>query len=120
MNHGEEAFAGLRVDVVGLLAQGFGIADQRRQRRAQLVTGIGDEIHAHLLGRTSFAAVDEADQQRAVLKGRDPHQPVPARAAEAGQLDFLAATFARPFQRLESGRMAYRPVEFRSGKVGAE
>ena len=73
---GEEAFAVVGIDLVGLLAQRLGIADERRQRRAQLVAGVGDEIDAHLLGGARLAAIDEADQARAVGEPRGAHQPM--------------------------------------------
>ena len=84
------------IDFVGLLAKRFGIADQGRERRAQLVARIGDEIDAHLLGGAGFAAVDEADQRGAVGERGGSHQPMPPRSAQAGQLDFAIVSACEP------------------------
>ena len=113
MNDREKSLARVAVDLLGLLAQSLGIADQRRQRSPQLVAGIGDEIDAHLLGRARLAAVDEADQVGAAGKRRDSHQPVPARSAQARQLDRFGAP-SRPLERLERGGVGDHLVERRA------
>ena len=59
------------VELVGV-GERLGIADHGRQRRAQLVAGIGDEIDPHPLGRHGLRSVDQPEQ----------HQPLAERADE--------------------------------------
>ena len=49
--------------VLGRPLQGFDEAEQGRERRAQLVAGIGDEVGAHLLDPAQRREIVERHQQ---------------------------------------------------------
>ena len=68
LHDGEEAIARLGV-VAGRALQGLDEAGQRRQRRAQFVAGVGDEVGAHLF---------DAAQRRQIMEDHQ-HQIGPAR-----------------------------------------
>ena len=85
-----------------VLGQRFGIANDGRQRGAQFVAGVGDEIGAHPLGRAQRRAVGQPDQPRSVGK-RPAQAPRPVGRADPDQLDVGLA--ARQ-DRIERQRMA--------------
>jgi hypothetical protein len=62
----EESLARGRVAGGVLVLQRLEEADQRRQRGAQFVAGIGDEVDAHLLGGAGLAEIAETDEAAAV------------------------------------------------------
>ena len=78
MHQAEEAGADLGVRAGGLVLQGLDEAEHGRERRAQLVAGIGDEIDPHPLGGIGFAAVGEVDEPVAPVERGDGHQPPPS------------------------------------------
>jgi hypothetical protein len=70
------------------------------------VTGVGNEIDAHLLGRGDFASINEADQQPPVGERCASHQPVPTRLAQPGKFDALVSLTV-PFQRFKRARVRH-------------
>ena len=62
-----------------LVRQRFGIAEHRRERRAQLVAGIGNEIDTHLFCGDGFRPVSHPDEHAPVVELADRKAP---RAAE--------------------------------------
>ena len=60
---GEEAVARLRV-IVRRALQGLDEAEQRSERGAQLVTGVGDEVDAQPLDAPSLGLVAQGDERR--------------------------------------------------------
>ena len=105
MNDREKALTRAGVDLVPLLTQRLGVADQGRERRPELVARVGDEVDAHLLGRARLAAIDQADEACAVSELCRAHQPMAARTVEAGELDVFGFTDPIAFQRFERGGM---------------
>ena len=116
----KEALARGGIDIVGLLAKRFGIADQCRKRSAQLVACIGDEIDAHLLGGAGFAAVHEPDQRGALAEPSGSHQPMPTRSIQTRELDLAIGFRVRAFQCLQRSRMHNHPLDRRALDVFPE
>ncbi len=77
MHDAEEALARLGV-VLGRPLQRIDEARQRRQRRAQLVAGIGDEIGAHFLDTAQRRLVVERHQHAVVGAAEQRSAPAPA------------------------------------------
>ena len=76
LHDGEEFFARRRI-VLGGALQRLDEAEQGRERRAQFMAGIGDEVGAHLLDPAQRAQVVEGHQQdvgAAIAAGRQPHR----------------------------------------------
>ena len=85
---------------IALVGEGFGIAEDRRERRAQLVAGVGDEIDAHLLGRHRGRAVGHPDQHRIAVEPAHVEAPRPAKLADAGHVDIVGSPGEDMLQRL--------------------
>ena len=121
----EEALARRRV-LVGRAAQGLDEADQRRERRAQLVADIGDEIGAHAVDALDHGQVLERDDRgRAV--GQRLGQGLDARAQDAldrrrqGELDVArGAVLERAFGGVEHRRVAQERGEAAADRRAAE
>ena len=60
---GQEPVAGLRV-VMRRALQGLDEADERSERGAQFMTGVGDEVDAQALDPPRFGLIAERDQRR--------------------------------------------------------
>ena len=88
---------------------------QCRQRRAQFVAGVGDEIDPHAFSRTGLADVVEHDQYALAIADR-PHDP---RATGITQPDHFAldaaARHRRIGQRIEDQRVAQRQPQVAAG-----
>ena len=87
MHDTEEAGSGSGVLGGSAFAQRFDEAQDCCQRRAQLMTGVGDEIDPHPFGHPAFGTVTQRHQQRPASEPPHAHCPAPIRLAEPGQLD---------------------------------
>ncbi len=83
--------------------QRFHIADDRGQRRAQFVAGIGDEIGMGTADVRLRCAVDQLDQAIALVDGLAGHLPV---ASWAGQPLNGDAAATAPGEQVDRDRMA--------------
>ena len=107
----QEACAERRV-FARFLAERLDIAEDRGERGAQFVAGIGDEIDPHTLGGIIAGLVDQVDD--ALTAGsakppalRDSHLPALVERAETNQIDrFHSAGFKRADKPFGSGGMA--------------
>ena len=86
----EEALAGLPV-VAGSTLQRLDEAQQRGQRRAQLMADVGDEIDAHALDPLGLGEVAQHDQQQGLpaagLSGADGRDPALEPAVDRDALE---------------------------------
>jgi hypothetical protein len=102
----EEAGAG--VGILGGVAvlERLDEAEQRRQRGAQLVAGIGDEIDAGALGGAKLGAVDQPRQPGVLAERMDGEREATLMFAQAHDLDRAAVFAASPRQAIGGGRVA--------------
>ena len=112
-HHLQETLAHRRVGAV-VLAQRLGEAQDRGERRAQFVAGIGDEIDSHPLGGVAAGLIDQVDDAAAVRDVGDSQFPTLVERAEPDQIDRTgrAATPAAQSavrRRRDGGSPAARP-----------
>ena len=97
------------------------IAEDGRERGAQLVAGIGDEIDAHSLGSASGRAIGEPEEDAAGAERMGQHLPVAPATAEPRKFE-RRGRFAGG-NRCEMGcgsRLADRKTHILADDVGAE
>jgi hypothetical protein len=97
----QEAVAGGGI-VASRPLQGLDEAEHGRQRRAQFVAGIGDEVDAHALGHALLAQI---------LEGQE-HGPAPAAAGKCGDMDAEGTLDRHALDQFDgaAGRHGARPA----------
>ena len=75
-------------------------AGQRRERRAQLVAGIGDEVRAHAFDHQLLGELAQSDQRRGARAQPDRHDLDPERARRRSRQVQVELGRAVPLQRL--------------------
>ena len=100
--------AAQRVVHRAILGQRFGITDDRRQRGAQFVAGIGDEVGPHPLGRLDRRPVGQPHQRRAIGERARAQVPRAVGRADPDDVDFGLARRDRIMSSASGWRMAKR------------
>src|SRR5690606_21049958 len=112
-----EAACVLWFDVLPLLDEGFGVADDRGERRTQLMAGVCDEVGMGTADIELSGPVDQLDQRIALVERLAGHLPT---AARAGQALHPGAATTWPREQLNSLRMTKRNPRVLANDMGAK
>ena len=75
-----------------MFGEGLGVADDRRERGAKLMAGVGDEVGAHALDRAKRRTVGQPYQRRAVAKRAHAEMPRAVGRPDADDVDLGLAS----------------------------